>query len=115
MGKSMTNSYVQRRKGEPRTTFDPPLDVRVITIDGTWSGESVLIDIADNGARLKMTGRAIALTEFFIILNRFGPPVFRQCKRVWVEGQLVGVNFNKTNIGIKTLEEVRREATRVNG
>jgi PilZ domain len=106
----MPNSYVQRRKGEPRATFEPPLDVRVMTIDGTWSGESVLIDIADNGARLKMTGRATALTEFFLILNSFGPPVFRHCKRVWVEGQLIGVSFNKTNIGIKSLEEVRREA-----
>jgi hypothetical protein len=29
---------------------------------------------------------------------------------VWVEGQLIGVSFNKTNIGIKPLEDVRREA-----
>jgi PilZ domain len=106
----MTNSYVQRRKGEPRVKFELPLEVRVMTIDGTWSGEGVLIDIADNGARLKMTGRATELTEFFLILNSFGPPVFRHCKRVWVEGQLMGVSFNKTNIGIKTFEEVRREA-----
>ena len=106
----MTNSYVQRRQGEPRVTFEPPLDVWVMTTDGTWSGESVLIDIADNGARLKMTGRATALTEFFLILNSFGPPVFRHCKRVWIEGHLTGVSFYKTNIGIKPIEEVRPEA-----
>jgi hypothetical protein len=106
----MTNSYVQRRKGEPRVAFEPPLDVRVMTTDGTWSGESVLIDIADNGARLKMTGHAIKLTEFFLILNSFGPPIFRRYKKVWVEDQLMGVDFYKTNIGIKSLEEVRSEA-----
>jgi hypothetical protein len=29
---------------------------------------------------------------------------------VWIDGQQIGVSFNKTNIGIKSLEEVRREA-----
>jgi len=100
----------ERRKGEPRVQFEPPLDVRVMTIDGTWSGESGLIEISDNGARLKVTGHATELTDFLLILNSFGPPVFRHCKRVWVQGQLIGVSFNKTNIGIKPLEEVRREA-----
>jgi hypothetical protein len=76
----------------------------------TWAGEYALIDIADNGARLKMTGRATELTEFFLILNNFGPPVFRHCKRVWEVGQLMGVSFNKTNIGIRTLAEVLRVA-----
>jgi hypothetical protein len=57
-----------------------------------------------------MTDHASELTEFFPILNRFGPPVFRLCKRMWVVRELTGVSFNKTNIGIKSLEEVRREA-----
>jgi hypothetical protein len=105
----MMNSNV-RRKGEPRVQFEPPLDVRVMTIDGTWSGEGGLIEISDNDARLKVTGHATELTDFFLILNGFGRPVFRHCKRVWVEGPLIGVSFNKTNIGIKPLEDVRREA-----
>jgi hypothetical protein len=29
---------------------------------------------------------------------------------MWVVRELTGVSFNKTNIGIKSLEEVRREA-----
>ncbi|MEA2958985.1 MAG: hypothetical protein QOJ58_4586 [Alphaproteobacteria bacterium] len=102
----MMNSN-ERRKGEPRVQFEPPLDVRVMTIDGTWSGESGLIEISDNGARLKVAGHATELIDFLLILNSFGPPVFGHCKRVWVQGQLIGVSFNKTNIEIKPLEEVR--------
>jgi len=59
----------ERRKGEPRVIFDRPLDVRVMTIDGTWAGESVLIEMTNAGARLKVTGRATELTDFFLILN----------------------------------------------
>ena len=102
-------TFKERRK-EPRVIFEQPLDVRVMTIDGTWSGEGLLMEMTDAGARLKMTGHASELTEFFLILNRFGPPAFRICKRIWVVGEQTGVSFNKTNIGIKSLEEVRREA-----
>ena len=102
-------TFKERRK-EPRVIFEQPLDVRVMTIDGTWSGEGLLMEMTDAAARLKMTGHASELTEFFLILNRFGPPVFRLCKRIWVVGEQTGVSFNKTNIGIRSLEEVRREA-----
>ncbi len=104
--------FKERRK-ERRVVFEQPFDVRAMTIDGTWSGEGVLIEMTDGGARLGMTGHATELIEFFLILNSFGPPVFRLCKRVWVEGKQMGVSFNKTNIGIKSLEEVRRGAEEV--
>jgi hypothetical protein len=101
--------FKERRK-EPRVVFEQPLDVRVMTIDGTRTSDCLLIEMTDAGARLKVTDHAAALTEFFLILNSFGPPVFRYCKSVWVDGDQMGVSFNKANIGIKTLEEVRREA-----
>jgi hypothetical protein len=101
---------LKERRREPRVIFEQPPDVRVMTIGGTWSGEGLLMEMTDAGARLKMTGHASELTEFFLILNRFGPPVFRLCKRMWVVREQTGVSFNKTNIGIKSLEEVRREA-----
>lgn len=101
---------LKERRREPRVIFEQPLDVRVMTIDGTWSGEGLLMEMTDAGAQLKMTGHASELTEFFLILNRFGRPVFRLCKRIWVVGEQTGVSFNKTNIGIRSLEEVQREA-----
>jgi hypothetical protein len=101
--------FKERRK-EPRVIFERPLGVRVMTIDGTRTSDCLLIEMTDAGARLKVTDHAAALTEFFLILNSFGPPVFRHCKSVWVDGDQMGVSFNKANIGIKTLEEVRREA-----
>ena len=61
-------TFKERRK-EPRVIFEQPLDVRVMTIDGTWSGEGLLMEMTDAGARLKMTGHASELTES---LSRFG-------------------------------------------
>src|ERR1700733_262569 len=102
-------TFEERRK-QARVIFEQPLDVGVLTIDGTWPGEGLLMEMTDAAARLKMTGHASELTEFFLILNRFGPPAFRICKRIWVVGEQTGVSFNKTNIGIRSLEEVRRKA-----
>jgi hypothetical protein len=93
-----------------RVKFERPLAVRVMAIDGTWSLESSLIDVSDTGAEIEVTGRAAELSEFFLLLTSFGSPVFRRCKREWVHGARVGVSFKKTNIGMKSLEEVRHEA-----
>jgi hypothetical protein len=81
-----------------------------MAIDGTWSLESVLFEVSDTEAEIEVRGNAGGLGEFFLLLTSFGSPVFRRCKREWVHGTRVGVSFNKTNIGIKSLEEVRHEA-----
>ena len=81
-----------------------------MTIDGTWSRESFLIDVSDTDAQIEVTDDTAELTEFFLMLTSFGSPVFRRCKREWIEGAKMGVRFNKTNIEIKSLEVVRREA-----
>jgi hypothetical protein len=80
----------KERRREPRVIFELPLGVRVMTIDGTWTGDCLLIEMTDAGAQLEVTDRAAALTEFFLILNSFGPPVFRHCKRAWVDGNRMG-------------------------
>ncbi len=80
-----------------------------MAIDGTWCGEGLLIDVSHTEAQIEVTGRAAELTEFFLLLTSFGSPVFRRCKREWVHGARVGVSFNKTNIGIESLEEVRHD------
>jgi hypothetical protein len=94
----------------PRVRFDRPLQVKVMAVDRTWCRDSLVIDISDTGAEIEVAGYAAELTEFFLLLTSFGNRVFRRCKREWVHGARVGVRFNKTNIGMKSLEVDRKEA-----
>jgi hypothetical protein len=48
----------ESQQDEPRTRFERPLDVTVMTIDGTWRGEGRLIGISDSGAEIELTGHA---------------------------------------------------------
>ena len=80
-----------------------------ITIDGTRCVNSRLIDISDGGGQVETTGQVVELTEFFLMLTTFGNPVFRRCKREWVQGARVGVSFKKTNFGVETFEEACRK------
>ena len=50
--------------------FDQPLEVRLMTIDGTWCDECSLINISDAAAQIELTGRAAELSEFFLMLTR---------------------------------------------
>jgi hypothetical protein len=103
-------SFIERRKSAPRVRFEEPLAVRAAAIDGTWFRECLLIDISETGARIELTSPAAGLTEFFLLLTTFGNPVFRRCKRRWVDGLLMGVAFLKGPVGEKPLKELRREA-----
>lgn len=87
---------------EPKVKFERPLDVRVMTIDGTRCGEGRLIEISDSDAVIELTSHAVDHAEFFLLLTGFGNPVFRRCTRKWVRGTQIGVIFDGTNIGIKS-------------
>jgi hypothetical protein len=84
-----------------RGRFERPLEVRVMTIDGTWCGEALLLEISDRDAQIELTGHAAELAEFFLLLTSFGIPVLRE----WVRGACVGVSFKKTDIGIRSPPE----------
>jgi hypothetical protein len=101
------------QNGAPRVKFDRPLEARVMAIDGTWSRESFLMDVSDTEAEIEVKGHSAELTEFFLVLTRFGSPVFRRCKRVWVHGARIGVSFNDAKIGIKSLKEARDQVEQV--
>ena len=105
----MTRIYDERRK-EVRVQFETPLDARVVAIDGTSFRECQLIDMSESGARITLASPAPELTEFFLVLSSFGAPVFRRCRREWVEGPMMGVSFLKGPIAEKTLAVLRREA-----
>jgi hypothetical protein len=91
---------------ERRVKFERPLDIRVMTIDGTRSGEGRLIEISDRDARIEVTGHAAELSEFFLMFTGFGNPVFRRCRRTWTHGGQIGVSFERTIIGIKSSNEI---------
>jgi hypothetical protein len=80
-----------------------------MAIDGTWCIDCQLIDVSDEGAQIRMPTPTQDL-EFVLLLTKFGNSVFRRCKRRWIRGNLMGVYFCKDVLGIKSLDERRREA-----
>jgi hypothetical protein len=98
---------------EPRVKFERPLDITVMTIDGTRRGEGRLNEISDSEAQIELTGDLAEQSEFFLMLTGFGNPVFRRCRRKWVRGTQIAVSFDRTNIGIKPSEEVPQKTVRV--
>jgi hypothetical protein len=81
-----------------------------MAIDGTWCLDCQLIDVSENGAQIRLTSPAAKDVEFFLLLTQFGDPVFRRCKRRWVDGMLMGLSFHKVAVGTKPLAQLRREA-----
>lgn len=92
-------------KWERRVHFEPPLEVKVMSIDGTWCAEAVLIEISANDARIRSPIIRAELPEFFLMLTTFGNPVFRRCTRAWVNGPEMGLTFAKSKIGVKSSKE----------
>jgi hypothetical protein len=81
-----------------------------MAIDGTWCCDCQLIDVSETGARIRLTGPAPNDVEFFLMLTKFGKPVFRRCKRIRVDGALMGVSFHTGEIAVKPLKQLRHDA-----
>lgn len=79
-----------------------------MTIDGTWCCDGLLIEISDYDAEIEFTRRSIEQEELFL-MTRFGDPVFRRCRRDWVNGARIGVNFKKNGTGLRLPKEVLPE------
>jgi hypothetical protein len=90
----MAMTFDDRRK-TPRVQFEKPLPAKVMAIDGTWSCECELIDMSESGARITLADSAAELTEFFLLLSSFGSPVYRRCRRAWIDGTQMGVAFER--------------------
>lgn len=84
-----------------------------MTIDGAWSGESLLVGVSEYDAQIMVTDHVAKLTEFFLVLTSFGNPVFRSCKKEWIDGAMMGVSFRRTIIGMRSLEDALRDAEQV--
>jgi hypothetical protein len=59
---------------------------------------------------ISVASPAAEQAEFFLVLSSFGSPVFRRCRRAWVDGALMGVAFRKGPILEKDLKTLGREA-----
>jgi hypothetical protein len=92
-------------KWERRVHFEPPREVAVMSIDGTWCAEAVLIDISAKDARIRSPILRAELPEFFLMLTTFGSPVFRRCTRAWVNGPEMGLTFANSKIRTKSPEK----------
>jgi hypothetical protein len=95
---------VDQQDGARHVVFEHPLKTKLMAIDGTWFRDSFLINVSDTGAEIELTDRMADLTEFFLLLTNFGNPVYRRCKRDWVNGARVGVKFIRGGLGNKPLE-----------
>jgi hypothetical protein len=68
----------------------------MMAIDGTWVRECLLMGVSDSGAQIAVKDSGVSTEEFFLLLSSSATPAFRRCKRAWVEGDLMGVSFDKT-------------------
>jgi len=85
----------QRRRSN-RVGFSRGIDVRMMSIDGTWACECTILDISQDGARLRICGSiaGLNLTEFFLLLCASGS-AYRRCQMIRVDGDQIGVAFVK--------------------
>lgn len=77
-----------------RVAFTREVPVRIQAIDGTWSRQCVMLDVAEDGAKLllKDSVESLRLKEFFLVLSTTGT-AFRRCELVWINGCEMGVQF----------------------
>jgi hypothetical protein len=81
------------RKSE-RVDFERGIRVFLMGIDGTWRRDSMMFDVSQTGARLRVEGslEGLDLKEFFLLLSSTGL-AFRRCQMVRVTGDMIGVRF----------------------
>ena len=91
-----------------RVTFEKPVPVQLMAIDGTWRRECSIEDISEDGAKLTVGAsiEGLQLTEFFMVLSSTGL-AYRRCQLTWVNGDQIGVTFLRNRATKKRL--ARRE------
>ena len=77
-----------------RVNFTRDVPVRIQAIDGTWSRQCSMLDVAEDGAklRIKESIESLLLKEFFLVLSASGT-AFRRCELEWINGNEMGVQF----------------------
>ena len=88
----MSSGKEKRKTG--RVEFSRGIPVRVVAIDGTWSRDCLMLDVAAGGAKLTVKGSVTGLNlkEFFLVLSTTGA-AYRRCELVWLNGDQLGIRF----------------------
>jgi hypothetical protein len=84
----------EKPESAPRVTFDPPIPVHIMAIDGTWKRECVIKDVSETGATLRVEGsvEGLSLKEFFLLLSSTGL-AYRRCQLDQINGTEMSVGF----------------------
>ena len=82
------------KRSSSRVEFSRDVPVRIVAIDGTWSRTCLMLDVAAEGAKLKLEKsiKGLNLKEFFLLLSTNGSS-FRRCELAWLNGDEMGVRF----------------------
>jgi PilZ domain len=88
----MSSGAEKRKAG--RVEFSRGIPTRIVAIDGTWSRDCLMLDVAAGGAKLtaKESVTGLNLKEFFLVLSTTGA-AYRRCELVWLNGDQLGVRF----------------------
>jgi hypothetical protein len=64
----------EKQQESRRVTFEYPLPVQMMAIDGTWRRSCAIKDVSERGATLQVevSVEGLSLTEFFLLLSSTG-------------------------------------------
>lgn len=94
VSKSWFESRLIPADGEARRVpFNPPLEARYMSVDGCFAGNCLVLNTGEDGALL--SNIPPTLDEFFLIFTSAARPVLRRCKRVWVRGGKMNVDYQR--------------------
>lgn len=84
----------EKPEGAPRVTFERPIPVHIMAIDGTWKRECVIKDVSETGATFRVEGsvEGLSLKEFFLLLSSIGL-AYRRCQLDQINGTEMSVGF----------------------
>jgi hypothetical protein len=102
---------IERHKSNAPIHFDPPLPARLMGVDGTWSRDCFLLEVSHTGVQqLQFEGLTDCTVEFFFVLPVCRQPSFRRCKLAWIDGDRIGVSFEKTSCATYVLKLAPRNS-----
>jgi len=82
------------RRNFDRVQLGRGYSTKIMAIDGTWQRDCRIADVSETGAKLIIQGSigGIDINEFFLVLSTTGN-AHRRCKRIWLQGDEIGVKF----------------------